>query len=273
MNTKLSFIGAGAMAEALINGWRRKGFLKGEQITISNKSNDDQLAKLVHTYQVQSTRKPENIISPDSMIILACKPKDWKSALSNLTHLMNENTPLISVMAGVSLSVIEQFVGNRVPVIRVMPNTSATVGASMTTIAYGKNVDPSIRHDITQLFNGVGETAEVDEAQLDATTALTGSGPAYVYYLIESMEMAAKKMGIEEQLAKKLVSQTLLGASLRAKECNEDPGQLYKQVMSPGGTTEAGFQVLQNNNVQQSLISCILSACERSLELKNEKSS
>ncbi|MDG5787711.1 pyrroline-5-carboxylate reductase [Evansella sp. AB-P1] len=265
---QISFIGAGAMAEALISGWLKNNHLTGEQITVTNRSNDRRLNELKEFYGIQTTRSEKELIKEDTFIILACKPKDWKSAIQPYLSSFTKNTPIISVMAGVSTDAIEKEVEKeKIPVIRTMPNTSASVGASMTTIAFGKEVSSEIAKKVEGLFQGVGETAVIAEHQMDAATALTGSGPAYIYYLMEAMEMAAENMGIEPALAKKLVSQTLLGASIRVQDSDQQPAQLYKQIMSPGGTTEAGFQVLEANNVQQSLISCILRAWERSFEL------
>ncbi|MCD8508972.1 MAG: pyrroline-5-carboxylate reductase [Bacillus sp. (in: Bacteria)] len=268
MKTKVSFIGAGAMAESLICGWTNGKVLKGGEISITNRANDQRLQELEAYYGVKSTRIKEELITPGTFIILACKPKDWATALEEFIPYFTEETPIISVMAGVSTSSIERFVGkNNIPVIRTMPNTSATVGASMTTISYGVAVDYNTRKTVNELFLRIGETAEVPEEQMDAMTALTGTGPAYIYYLMEAMEIAAEKMGVEASLAKILVSQTLLGASKRVQGGSERPAQLYKQIMSPGGTTEAGFKVLKDHHVHDAFVACILRAWERSVEL------
>ncbi|SDY58798.1 pyrroline-5-carboxylate reductase [Evansella caseinilytica] len=268
MEAKVSFIGAGAMAEALICGWLKNNHLTGQQITVTNRANNSRLEELKNYYHLQTTRAADKVVTPDTFIILACKPKDWQEAIKPYQHLLGADTPVISVLAGLETTSIESALTNQtVPVIRTMPNTSATVGASMTAIAYGSNVPPAIRQRVADLFAGVGKTAEVNEDQMDAMTALTGTGPAYIYYLMEAMEIAAEKMGIDRQLAKTLVAQTLLGAAMRVQQGDGQPAQLYKQIMSPGGTTEAGFEVLKKNNVQEAFISCMLRAWERSQEL------
>ncbi|MBU9724060.1 MULTISPECIES: pyrroline-5-carboxylate reductase [Bacillaceae] len=268
---KISIIGAGNMAEALIVGWLKKGYLENSQITITNRSNNERLEDLQRVYNINTTRVSSDIVSSGSIILLACKPKDWRSAIEPFKHLFNHKTPIVSVMAGVSTAVIEEELEHEdVPVIRIMPNTSATVGESMTPISYGKSVPYQYRDMIINLFQAVGETAEVPEDQMDAMTALVGTGPAYIYYLMESMEMAAIQMGIDPKLATTLVSQTLLGASQRVQQSDASPRDLYDQIMSPGGTTEAGFKVLTDNKVQESLVSCVLRAWERSKELGNQ---
>ncbi|MFA9556039.1 pyrroline-5-carboxylate reductase [Evansella sp. AB-rgal1] len=268
MKHNITFIGAGAMAESLISGWLKKEYLDKKQITVTNRSNDRRLQELTQYYGIKSSRSAEELISPNTVVILACKPKDWKSALEPYISSLTKDTPVVSVMAGVTIESIQELLANEdIPVIRTMPNTSATVGASMTTISFGITVTDNIKQVINYIFKGVGETAIVPEEQMDAMTALTGTGPAYIYYLMEAMEMAAEQMGIDRTLAKTLVSQTLLGASLRVQESKDEPAQLYKQIMSPGGTTEAGFNVLKENEVQQSIIACIHRAWERSVEL------
>ncbi|MBU9714732.1 pyrroline-5-carboxylate reductase [Evansella tamaricis] len=270
MKLRVSMIGAGNMAEALLKGWLKNGHLKGEQLTITNRSNDDRLKELKNTYGIKTTRNTDELLAPGTLVILGCKPKDWRVAIKPFKPYFTNNTPIVSVMAGVTTRSIEEELVTEIPVIRSMPNTSASVAASMTTLCYGQHVPYQIREEVRTLFQYIGETAEVPEDQMDAMTALVGTGPAYIYYLMESMEMAAIKMGIEPELAKILVSQTLLGASQRVQQSDEHPKDLYQQIMSPGGTTEAGFNVLSEHNVQDALLSCILAAWEKSKELGSQ---
>ncbi|WP_096188519.1 pyrroline-5-carboxylate reductase [Evansella halocellulosilytica] len=263
----LSIIGAGSMAESLIAGWMYSNKILGEQILVTNRGNDERLSELKNKYGIQSTRNADFLVQDDRIIILACKPKDWEEALLPYINNLNASTPVISVMAGVTIHNIESFIPAGVPVVRTMPNTSATVCASMTTLCFGNSVSNDIKHTIQSLFSIVGETAIVIEDQMDAMTALIGTGPAYIYYLMESIEKAAGEMNIDYPLAKKLVAQTLYGASKRVQEGHSTPNELYKQIMSPGGTTEAGFNVLHSQDVQNSIISCILAAWQRSQQL------
>ncbi|PYZ94403.1 pyrroline-5-carboxylate reductase [Salipaludibacillus keqinensis] len=268
MNFNLTIIGAGSMAEALIAGWLKSNSISPENIMVTNRSNDHRLDELTRAYQVKVTRNQESLLEHGQLFILACKPKDWKNALLPFKQTMKPNTPLISVMAGITVKDLEEYFPHlNVPVIRAIPNTSAVVNASMTPYALGAWVTQTQKNIVEKVFTFVGEIAEVPESQMDAMTALTGTGPAYIYYLMESMEMAAEKIGIDKTLARHLVSQTLLGASLRVQTKELSPSTLYHQIMSPGGTTEAGFNILREHEVQETMIHCIEKAYGRSKEL------
>ncbi len=266
----VTLIGAGSMAEALITGWLRSEKLLPENIMVTNHSNNQRLQDLTTTYGIQTSRNPELLLDHGHLFILACKPKDWKNALKPFQQTIH--LPVVSVMAGVTIKDIENFFPHsHVSVIRSIPNTSAVVNAAMTPFSIGQWVTPVQRNLVEELFQLVGETAEVPEKHMDAMTALTGTGPAYIYYLMESMEIAAEKIGIDKDLARHLVSQTLLGAGLRVQTKELSPKMLYEQIMSPGGTTEAGFKVLQEQKLQETMIDCIYRAYERSKELGNAK--
>ncbi|WP_078576959.1 pyrroline-5-carboxylate reductase [Salipaludibacillus agaradhaerens] len=268
MNTMISILGAGSMAEALICGWVKSGQIAPQNILVTNRSNDKRLEELSTTYGVKTTRNIEELIAHAHILLIACKPKDWKQAVKPLQHLLTQDIPLVSVMAGITTEALEDFFPNlNAPVIRTIPNTSAVVNASMTPIALGKWVNQDHLSRVKDTFKLVGETAEVPEDTMDALTALTGTGPAYIYYLMEAMELAAVKIGVDQNLARHLVSQTLLGAGLRVQANDSSPSILYQQIMSPGGTTEAGFNVLREQKMQEIIISCIEKAAERSKEL------
>ncbi|MCR6106475.1 pyrroline-5-carboxylate reductase [Salipaludibacillus agaradhaerens] len=268
MNTMISILGAGSMAEALICGWVKSGQIAPQNILVTNRSNDKRLEELSTTYGVKSTRNIEELIAHAHILLIACKPKDWQQAVKPLQHLLTQDIPLVSVMAGITTEALEDFFPTlNAPVIRTIPNTSAVVNASMTPIALGKWVNQDHLSRVKDTFKLVGETAEVPEDTMDALTALTGTGPAYIYYLMEAMELAAVKIGVDQNLARHLVSQTLLGAGLRVQANDSSPAILYQQIMSPGGTTEAGFNVLREQKMQEIIISCIEKAAERSKEL------
>lgn len=273
MKINVVMIGAGSMAEALIAGWLKGKHLLASNIMVTNHSNDFRLEELKEKYCILTSRSEDQLIQHADLFFLACKPKDWRNALAPFKGKIKTNVPLVSVMAGVTIQSMEEYFDNSsVPVIRSIPNTSAIVQASMTPFAIGKYVDTNVRQTVAGLFQMVGQIAEVPEEQLDAMTALTGTGPAYIYYLMESMEKAAEKIGVDQELARHLVAQTLLGASLRVQEKEFSPRSLYEQIMSPGGTTEAGFNVLKEHGVQDALITCIEKAYERSQQLGNKKS-
>ena len=150
-----------------------------------------------------------------------------------------------------------------------MPNTSATIAKSATAIAASHNVTMAQIKKCQSLFEAIGICKIVEENQLDAVTGLSGSGPAYVYFLVEAMEKAAVEVGLDSIVARELIVQTLLGASEMIASSDKHPSQLRKEVTSPNGTTEAGIQILQEKGFEDTLISCVKRATERSQELKN----
>lgn len=269
MTKTISLIGAGSMAEALIAGWTNdtNNGRYHHHIKVTNRSNDERLQYLEKTYHIKAERDPAALIQKSDVIILACKPKDWQEALAPYLDYFTPEHTLVSVMAGITTEDFELAFPFRIPVIRAIPNTSAVVNEAMTPYSCGKYVSQEKQDIFKNIFLDVGDVQIVAEEQMDAMTALTGTGPAYIYYLMESMEKAAVKEGIDPEMARKLVSQTLLGAGIRVKSEDIPPKILYEQIMSPGGTTEAGFKILEHQQVQSSVMDCISAACYRSKEL------
>ncbi len=267
---KITIIGGGSMAEALIAGWTDGVYPAASDIFVTNRSNDERLETLAQTYGVTVTRDPELLTENTDFILLSCKPKDWEEALEPLLTHLEARTAVVSVMAGVTTASMEEALPGHA-VIRTMPNTSAAVRASMTSLSFGSSCSDEQSSRAVELFQEVGETAVVEETMMDAVTALTGTGPAYIYYLMESMEKAAANIGVPEHIGRELVAQTLVGASRRVQQEESSPKELYEQIMSPGGTTEAGFDVLKSRGVQEALIECIAGAYERSQELGKKK--
>lgn len=262
----ITILGAGSMSEALLAGWVKEGSMKPDQFLITNRQDDGKLHQLEDKYQVKSSRDPEVLTKHADIFILSCKPKDWSEAFAAYLPYLHKDTMVISVMAGVTIDALEKA-APEFPVIRSMPNTSAAVMSSMTSISYGAHVSELKKQTVKSLFELIGETAVLEESMMDAATALTGTGPAYIYYLMEAMEKAAANIGVPEYIGRNLVAQTLIGASRRVQEEEATPAELYQQIMSPGGTTEAGFDVLKERKVQEALIECIAKAYERSQEL------
>ena len=200
-------------------------------------------------------------------VILAMKPKEAATGISQIRPYLTENTMIISVLAGVSIDSIQLLAQKEIPVVRAMPNTSATVGKSATGFAINSNVSHDQKQVVQTIFETVGLTTFVEESQLDAVTGLSGSGPAYIYYLIEAMETGADEIGLEKEVAKNLIVQTLLGAAEMVAKSSKPSQQLRAEVTSPGGTTEAGLRVLESFEVQKAFINCIKEATAQSKRL------
>lgn len=268
MTKKVAFIGAGSMAEAMMAGFFHNEMIEPHHTIISNRSSDERLAFLQDKYGVVTTRDPQELLAHADFVFLTMKPKDAVSGLSPLIPYLHERHILVSVMAGVSTASIVDVIGKKIPVIRVMPNTSAAVGKSATGMAKGAYATSQHLDAVKELFQTIGTVAVVDdEEQLHAVTGLAGSGPAYIYYLVEAMEKAASEIGLNREDAKELILQTLIGSAQMLKNSPKAPETLRKEVTSPGGTTEAGLKELQKHQCQEAFIQCIKVATNRSKEL------
>jgi pyrroline-5-carboxylate reductase len=270
--SKLAFIGGGSMAEAIISGIISRGVILPPDICVMNKSDKERLNFLRNCYGVHTTEKAEELMKDTEIIILAVKPKDVYTALSTVKTHYKKGTLLISVAAGVSIDSLEQILGNEIAIIRTMPNTSAAVGRSATAMCKNKFVTSEQSLLASKLLETVGIVTTVTEEQLDAVTGLSGSGPAYIYYLVEAMEQSAIETGLEKETAKRLIVQTLLGAAEMLSHSDKDPVILRKEVTSPGGTTEAGINILTSHGVQQAFIHCIKEATKQSKRLGEQLS-
>lgn len=265
---KICFVGAGAMAEAVLAGMLNKQIVKPSTVSLTNRSDRFRLEELVNKFGIVADMNlKEQSIREADILILALKPKDVAAALNEIKPLTHAGQLIISVVAGITTSFITNLLGHNAPVIRSMPNTSATIGLSATGICRGEF---AIQHHLdlaTYIFESIGTVALVREDQLDAVTGVSGSGPAYIYYLVEAMEAGAAGAGLDPQVSRELILQTLLGAAHMLKETGKDPAFLREKVTSPNGTTQAGLDVLRSFQFEKALVSCILRATERSKEL------
>lgn len=262
---KIIFIGAGSIAEALIHGWVEQDVIDAKQVYVSNRSNQERLDELTNKYGVNQLKDYKALQGAD-LIILAMKPKDARVAMDAIRPYVEEDTSVLSVLAGISMQTIEDHLGNR-PIARVMPNTSATIGMSASGIAFNPLVSAVQRGLYIQMLEAVGIVIEVEEDKLHAVTALSGSGPAYLYYLVEAFERVGTEFGLSKEIVRKLMVQTIAGSAEMLKSVKEEPEVLRKKVTSPGGTTEAGINALEAMAFNEAIASCIRSAENRSREL------
>lgn len=268
---KISFIGAGSIAEAMITGILEKQICSKDNIYVTNRQSESRLMELKNRYGIQTTYDLQYLTAQADMIILAVKPKDASQILKKLKPFTSNDTLIVSVMAGVSIATIIQTLGN-CPIARSMPNTSATVGKSATAICFNDSVSEKQKQLVNLVFNSIGITVEVQENQLDLVTALSGSGPAYFYYIVETMEQTAQELGLDKKIAKQLIIQTLKGTATMLDQSNKDANELRKNVTSPGGTTEAGIQILNEREVDLAFSDCIKAATTRAKQLGTNRS-
>jgi pyrroline-5-carboxylate reductase len=265
--SKIVFIGAGSMAEAMISGLIEKKMYSGKEIIVTNRSNDERLQELSRHYGVTTSRDYKKILKKASVVVLAFKPKDVVESLSLLKEDLSSDHLVISVIAGVSTDSITNLLGFEGPVIRAMPNTSASIGQSATAITSGNWTNDKHEQLARALFEAIGKVITVDEEAMHLVTGLSGSGPAYFYYMIEAMQDAAVQEGMTEETARELIFQTFVGAAGMVKASNKTPRQLRKEITSPNGTTEAGIKMLQQEQFKESISSCIKTAKNRSEEM------
>ena len=262
-NSQLSIIGGGVMAEAILSRLLAQQVFAGSAVLVSE-PRVERRNFLAQKYQVQVTADNQAAISTTEILLLAVKPQVFKSVTANITP--NKNSLVISILAGVTIDKLEQAFPQQ-PVIRVMPNTPATVGMGMTAIAPGTYAQPKHIQQAKDIFNAVGEVVEVPESSMDAVTGLSGSGPAFVALAIEALADGGVASGLPRAIALQLATQTVLGTATLIKEKGMHPGVLKDQVTSPGGTTIAGVAKLESLGLRSALIEAVKTATARSQEL------
>jgi pyrroline-5-carboxylate reductase len=268
--TTLSFYGAGSMAEAILRGLIETRLTAPKNISVLNRQNTDRLLQLERQYGVVPATteglKHEALAAAD-VIILGMKPKDSANAILALKPFVRPEQLIVSAIAGLSIATIQQLLGNRQPIVRTMPNTSSTIGLGATGISFSNSVTAQQREMTLAMFDAIGMTAVVEEPLIEAVNGVSGSGPAYVYYLMEAMINAGVQLGLSPDAAKELTVQTVRGAAEMVSATGENPGDLRRKVTSPNGTTQAAIEILDQFAFQEGLNKAILRCAERAREM------
>jgi pyrroline-5-carboxylate reductase len=261
----VGFVGAGNMAEALLSGMRAAGW-PGERIWATNRSNRARLDWLQSRYGIRVTHRKDELCEASQVLVLAVKPKDVAEASAQLQPFVRPHHRLLSVVAGLTLASLERaFPG--IPVVRAMPNTPSAVREGVTAYALGRWAGEEEARLARELFGAVGAVVEVPEERIDLVTGLSGSGPAYVFFLVESLIEAGVRAGLSPEVARDLVVQTVFGAARMLRETGEDPAELRRRVTSPGGTTMAGVGALEEHGVRGAFVEAVQRAARRAREL------
>lgn len=266
MSKKIVFVGGGNMGEALISGLLRSGHWKPSLI-IACDIRPDQLAKLQLRYKVQASADNRWAVREADIVLLAVKPQHMKHVLEEVGPVIRQEQLVLSIAAGISTSFIEKFLAKGVPVMRVMPNMPALIGQGMAGMARGRFAKETHEHVARAIMETVGSVLSVPERQMDAVTAVSGSGPAYVFYVAEAMKEAGVQLGLSPHVADQLVRQTIKGAGTLLAQSHEEAHTLRERVTSPGGTTEAALKVMESAKVRAIFIKALKRAKERSSEL------
>lgn len=260
----VAFIGAGAMGEAIIAGLLGAGHA-ADRIVISDASRD-RLNDLTEKYAVRALEATEAASVAD-VLVVAVKPKDVPTVLEAVGENVRQDTLVVSIAAGLTTASLESALPSGTAVVRVMPNTPALVGEGMSAVSGGRHCTSEQLETAEQLMRACGRALVVPEMSQDAVTAVSGSGPAYVFAVIEAMIDGGVALGLTRDTARELVVQTVYGAATMVKETGEHPGLLRERVSSPGGTTVAALRELDERAVRAAFQSAMEAACWRSREL------
>lgn len=263
---RLVLLGGGNMGEALIAGLVRSNEWTPPQVTVCDVRHD-QLARLQLRYKVHASADNRVAVQDADIIILAVKPQQMRGVLSDIGPLVRPDQLVLSIAAGITTQVIEKHMMKGVPVIRIMPNTPALIGAGAAAQALGRYAKTTHERISAGILGTVGTVVTVREKDMDAVTALSGSGPAYVFYLAEAMKEAGISLGLAPYVVDALVRQTVKGAGVLLAGSTEDALTLRQRVTSPGGTTEAALKVMEKAHVKGIIRQALQRAARRSKEL------
>ncbi|NWL87237.1 pyrroline-5-carboxylate reductase [Paenibacillus sp. 79R4] len=266
----ISFYGAGSMAEAIVRGLIHKQVAKPTSISMLNRSNQERLAYLTNQYGVVTSNQEEQknqLLEEASIIVLAMKPKDAKDAITAIAPHLSEKQLLVSVIAGLSIETIQQLLGFAAPIARTMPNTSSSIGYGATGIAFSDEVSEEQKQQVLTMFEAVGTVSVIPEEKMEILTGVSGSGPAYVYFMMEAMIAAGIEGGLSPEQARELTIQTVLGAAVMMRETGEEPAKLRADITSPNGSTQAALDVLREGGFTEAVKAAVRRAEERSREM------
>jgi pyrroline-5-carboxylate reductase len=264
----LGFIGCGNMGEALVKGLLASKAAQPSQVRVSARR-PDRMQELVKQYCVGAGSNAE-VARASDVVVLAVKPQILDLVLRQLTHDLTKDKLVISVAAGVPIAALERRLHPPMRIIRAMPNTPATVGAGATALALGEHATDADYATARALFDSVGLTVLLEETQLDAVTGLSGSGPAYLFLIIEALADAGVKVGLSRRASLQLAAQTVLGSAKLLIDSGQHPGMLKDGVTSPGGTAIAGLHTLEAGGLRNVLMNAVEAATRRSKELGEE---
>ncbi len=264
---QICIIGTGNMGEALISGLISSASSKPENI-ICTDVREAKLSELQEQYGVQTTTSNLEAVADSDIVVYAIKPQIMAAVLKETAEKLDMSKLIISIAAGVPMQAIESYLNKKLRLIRVMPNIAAAVKEAATAVAAGKNASEEDIKLAMTIFNSIGKTVFIPENYLmDAITGLSGSGPAYIFLIVEAMADAGVKVGLSRQEAFFLSAQTVLGAAKMLIETREHPGQLRDRVTSPGGTAIAGLATLEEGGLRTTLINALEVYTNRSKDL------
>lgn len=265
MSLNIGIIGCGKMAYAILKGLVNNDSVKINQLFV-NDIEEEKVNLFVQEFKAVKA-EPKSLIAESEAVLLAVKPYQIESVIRDNLTVFKEGQLIISIAAGIKTSTIEAMLENKGYVVRVMPNTPALVGQGVTAITSGQNVPDDCINLAKQIFASIGNTYIVDEKYMDAITAISGSGPAYIYLIVEALINAGVLIGLDNKLSKDLVLNTIKGSITMIEDSGKHPAELREEVCSPGGTTIAAVKKLEELGLRSAIFAGVEKAYLRSKEL------
>ena len=275
-NKKIGFVGGGNMTEALVKGLVTAPSIDLKSICVSDLLSE-RLEYLSRKYKIKTTGDNRELVQKSDILVLSVKPQSVKKVLESFVDLVDDSKVIISVAAGIPISLIENTLDaegkKKISVIRTMPNTPALVQEGATAICGSGHTTKQNIKLAHRIFEATGQTVDIEEIHMDAVTGLSGSGPAYIFMIIEALSDAGVKVGLSREVSNILTIQTILGSAKLARDGGKHPGELKDMVTSPGGTTISGLHMLEEGGIRNALMNAVEMATRRSKELgkKTEK--
>lgn len=266
---RTAFLGLGTMGGILLEALFSEGILK-PQNTVATVRRPERAEQLTEKLGIPVTTDNGKAVGQSELVLLCVKPHAVGSVAREIASEINQDKLVVSIVASISTHSIEQILGSEVPVVRVMPNTPSVVRSGMTGMCRGRHAEDSHLEMVRTLFESVGTTVVVDEKQMDAVTGLSGSGPAFVYIILESLAEAGVKVGLPRDVATLLAAETVQGAARMTLKTGQNPALLKDAVTTPAGCTIEGILALEEGKLRATLINAIVKATERARELAAE---
>ncbi len=267
-NDRVAILGVGVMGETLLSGLLRAG--RPVDTLLVGEKRKDRAAELQDRYGVDVVEDNCEAARSADTVVVVVKPQDMGDLLVEIAPALRQGHLVVSLAAGITTAFMESRLPDGVAVVRVMPNTPALVDEGMATISAGSHCDPSHLETAQSLLRATGRVLEVPENQQDAVTAISGSGPAYLFFVVEAMIEAGVHLGLPRTTATELVVQTVVGSAKLLRETGEHPTVLREQVTSPGGTTAAAIRELEDHKVRAAFLTAMRAACDRSHQLSGD---
>ncbi|MDG2060711.1 MAG: pyrroline-5-carboxylate reductase [SAR86 cluster bacterium] len=268
MKSNIGFIGAGNMASALVSGLINSGH--DPKNLMASSPEPEHLENMRDSFEILTSNDNIDIFDSCDTVVLAVKPHNISDVLRSISQVVSkERHLLISIVAGVLIKDIEANLTNEQRIIRAMPNTPASIKLAVSALSFNSEVSPNDKKIAENLFNSVGTTCWLKESSLDLYTALIGSGPAYIFYLIESLLESSKELELDQNTTKNLIAEMIIGSAQLAKLSADSPTILRQKVTSPAGVTQKALEVFEKEGIKESIMLAIKEAKKRSEELGN----